>query len=659
MGRTRIVFLAVALACMASLSVAQDEPKEIKEQATGEYELKSDKLSGKVSFFTQGDYVGAEFQINGPLQPDDKSAELNVLVSREDDAYQFVYNPTRAEVRRAVKTRVSNVWKDDPAGNDRHAGRVVSQTAGGWSAIVWIDAEAIGGSTQETWTLGAGVTVDYETASYPKSGDALPKVDLTELEERVTEEDHPAELALKAEKFALATLALSERSKSADTKHRLLLGALDNEHVDPALLVELVNAARESARDSGEWSIYEAALDTAAKAWPGWFDVHKYKLLILLNKADEELAANYFEKWNKSLPRTAARSWREFFRVGCWALAKAHRWQALRACLDTLTAEDFSPLGLDVLIKQCTEWLLGAGQDDYAIKLRDQLSANCTSELSRAELRVWWLRILAEVGRFESVLSAARALFGDEGVAKDESLVSDVAEDCRLAVGGAFDPPDAGMEIGKLIKEGEGFFGASELELLRKYAGVCEEADADWKAELAFRKEDAGKQNPRVRVRSDQGEFVIELFEDDAPNTVANFIKLAQDGFYESRKIYRREPGWLVQGGGRDDSPTGTGEDWSIKNEENRRQHWRGTIAMARTMDKESGNTHFFITIGNTPGSMELGTDWVVFGRIVEGLEHAQRLQIGDKITKATAENLRDHEYKPERIPVKKEPEQK
>jgi cyclophilin family peptidyl-prolyl cis-trans isomerase len=106
-----------------------------------------------------------------------------------------------------------------------------------------------------------------------------------------------------------------------------------------------------------------------------------------------------------------------------------------------------------------------------------------------------------------------------------------------------------------------------------------------------------------------------------------------------------------VQGGGTDDDPSGK-LDWSIKNEDNRRQHWRGTIAMARTRDKDSADTHFFITIGNHPASLGLSTDWVVFGRIIEGLPNAQRLQEGDRFTKVTVEKLRDHAYVPVRTPV-------
>jgi peptidyl-prolyl cis-trans isomerase A (cyclophilin A) len=188
-----------------------------------------------------------------------------------------------------------------------------------------------------------------------------------------------------------------------------------------------------------------------------------------------------------------------------------------------------------------------------------------------------------------------------------------------------------------------------------EYVKVCRDAAENWQAELEFRRKDSQKQNPRVKVQTDQGDFVIELFEDDAPNTVANFVALVRDGFYSGRLIYRREPGWLIQGGGRDDSLSGDSEDWTIANEANQRRHWRGTIAMARTMDKDSGNTHFFITTGNRPMALELSTDWVVFGRITEGLEVAQRLQVGDRIQKTEAENLRDHDYQPVRLPAKKD----
>jgi peptidyl-prolyl cis-trans isomerase B (cyclophilin B) len=176
-----------------------------------------------------------------------------------------------------------------------------------------------------------------------------------------------------------------------------------------------------------------------------------------------------------------------------------------------------------------------------------------------------------------------------------------------------------------------------------------------WADEQKARAEDAKKDdNPRVQLETSRGLIVLELFEDTAPNTVANFISLVESGFYNNIKFHRIIPGFMAQGG----DPTGTGGGscgYNIKDElkDNPRFHWRGTLSMANTGAANSGNSQFFLCYGACPhlNAAEAQGRWrghTVFGRIIEGQEVADVLLRGDAIVKATVLRKRSHDYKPE-----------
>ncbi|MCA8910442.1 MAG: peptidylprolyl isomerase [Planctomycetes bacterium] len=656
MNRFRLPLLLVCLGLLPLTITSQDSAPPEK---AGSFKLKSEALSVDATVFTQGDYVGVEFRVDSPLQPDARSPELTVYVSRDRDSLiELTYAPTGTEWRRSARKRVSNAWNNESESFEGMAGEITEQQPDSWRAVVWIDPTALGGSLDDTWRMGFRVDVNLETVSWPAKPEQITQLEtltLKKLDARTSDGEHPAKRALESERRILKVFhAVSETESRAD-KCKLLEAAVKADPTDAALLAALVFAARRTWYGGEDVSEPIAALKLALKACTGWFGGHAMLLEEMIDDDDFEAAADYFLKWDKALPVSDNARRARFFGLGCGALAAAHRWEKLDECLLRLGEDDYGPGGLGWEVQQVAEYALGGGRDELATNLRDRLLKAGEEAGRTPDLRVWWLTALEDAGRYAMVLKEAREVKGVEGVMGDRSLRDDFTGTCVHAIGCLYDPPQAADECAKLIKDGDGVFTDDMIERIDGYAKACTEADEDWQAELTYRKEDAEKQNPRMRMKTDKGEFVIELFEDDAPNTVANFIKLAQDGFYNGRKIYRRESGWLVQGGGRDDSPTGGDEGWTIKNEDNRRQHWRGTIAMARRMDKDSADTHFFITIGNTPGAFKLATDWVVFGRIVEGLEVAQRLQVDDKITKATAENLRDHKYEPVRTPVKEE----
>ena len=116
-----------------------------------------------------------------------------------------------------------------------------------------------------------------------------------------------------------------------------------------------------------------------------------------------------------------------------------------------------------------------------------------------------------------------------------------------------------------------------------------------------------------------------ELYEDIAPITVANFEKLANDGFYDGLIFHRVIPGFMIQGG----DPEGTGmggPGYEIKGEfsangwQNDLKHTRGVLSMARAMDPDSAGSQFFIMVADAP---HLDGQYAAFGKVTEGIEAA------------------------------------
>jgi len=132
------------------------------------------------------------------------------------------------------------------------------------------------------------------------------------------------------------------------------------------------------------------------------------------------------------------------------------------------------------------------------------------------------------------------------------------------------------------------------------------------------------------------GQITLELFPADAPRHVENFTKLARQGFYDGQRFHRVED-WVVQAGDPQSktlSPgnarVGTGgPGYTIKAEFNRRPHERGALGMARGDDPDSAGSQFYITLKPARG---LDGQYTVFGRVVKGMELADRLQVGDRI---------------------------
>jgi cyclophilin family peptidyl-prolyl cis-trans isomerase len=128
------------------------------------------------------------------------------------------------------------------------------------------------------------------------------------------------------------------------------------------------------------------------------------------------------------------------------------------------------------------------------------------------------------------------------------------------------------------------------------------------------------------------GELRLEFFPEDAPKTVENFVTLAKKGFYNGLNFHRVVPDFVVQGGCPKGNGTG-GPGYTIKAEFNKQKHVRGTLAMARSQPPDSAGSQFYICYGNTP---HLDGQYTVFGKVVSGMEHVDRIKQGDKMTSVT-----------------------
>lgn len=169
-----------------------------------------------------------------------------------------------------------------------------------------------------------------------------------------------------------------------------------------------------------------------------------------------------------------------------------------------------------------------------------------------------------------------------------------------------------------------------------------------WKAEQEIRAREAKADDlPRVRLTTTKGAIDLELLENEAPNTVANFIELVTKKYYDGLKFHRVEPGFMAQGGDPNGDGSG-GPGYRVKDEVKGeyRRHFRGSLSMANSGPDTNGS-QFFLT--------HLPTEWLngkhtVFGRVIRGQDVVDSLLGGDTIVKAEVLRKRDHEYKAARL---------
>ncbi|MDB4766591.1 peptidylprolyl isomerase [bacterium] len=185
--------------------------------------------------------------------------------------------------------------------------------------------------------------------------------------------------------------------------------------------------------------------------------------------------------------------------------------------------------------------------------------------------------------------------------------------------------------------------------------------------------ETAADDLPRVELLTTQGPIVVELFENEAPDTVGNFIHLVEDGFYKDMIFHRVLAGFMAQVGSVVRLPDGyvsKEPGYTIYDEaKDGRRHYSGYLSMAKTSEPNTANGQFFITFAPTN---YLDGRHTVFGRVIEGLENVGRIKPTfeeketekdkppeevplnepnpDRIIDAKVIRKRDHDYVPNKV---------
>lgn len=202
---------------------------------------------------------------------------------------------------------------------------------------------------------------------------------------------------------------------------------------------------------------------------------------------------------------------------------------------------------------------------------------------------------------------------------------------------------------------------AEDAGVLDRRGAEClegiDEAKAPWQIESRLRAAEAKADDlPRVKFATSKGDIVLELYENEAPQTVGNFVNLVERGFYDGLTFHRVLPGFMAQGG--DPAGDGTGgpgyEIFCECYKPGYRRHFSGTLSMAHA-GRNTGGSQFFLTFRPTP---HLDGRHTAFGRVVEGQDVLAKLTRTepasgapvDRIVKATVLRKRDHVYQPTKV---------
>ena len=178
-----------------------------------------------------------------------------------------------------------------------------------------------------------------------------------------------------------------------------------------------------------------------------------------------------------------------------------------------------------------------------------------------------------------------------------------------------------------------------------------------WAKEQVIRDAEAKADDlPRVKLTTSKGTIVLELFENEAPETVGNFVSLVEAGKYDGLTFHRVLKNFMAQGGDPKGDGTG-GPGYHIYCEcykPDYRRHFQGSLSMAHA-GRDTGGQQFFLTFRQTPNLNEKHT---CFGRVIEGMDVLVKLQrreganspSPDTIVKAEVVRKRDHVYQPHKV---------
>ena len=201
--------------------------------------------------------------------------------------------------------------------------------------------------------------------------------------------------------------------------------------------------------------------------------------------------------------------------------------------------------------------------------------------------------------------------------------------------------------------------GATSDDRVGAFLNDVPEYKRAWAKERKLRAAEAEADDlPRVLLKTNKGDVEIELFENDAPIAVANFVSLVEKGFYDGITFHRVLPGFMAQGGCPEGTGTG-GPGYNIPcecHQPDYRRHFRGSLSMAHA-GRDTGGSQFFLTFLPTS---HLDGRHTVFGRVVDGMDVLAKLQRRDpgapkapkpdRIVEAKVLRKRDHAYEPTKV---------
>jgi cyclophilin family peptidyl-prolyl cis-trans isomerase len=325
-------------------------------------------------------------------------------------------------------------------------------------------------------------------------------------------------------------------------------------------------------------------------------------------------------------------------------------------------------------------------------KALDKRLSDLTSAYSKAtpaardEIKKQYKELVAQseelLPKLRAVAEAAYVAAPNKDAEVLRTLIGMVAYDYR------HDEYESAMALTRLLESnkcdepalyavaGAAAYNADDYETAAKWLGIADKAGKldergkellaelpeqkkAYAHELAIRqKEAAAADLPRVKLETNKGTIVIELFENEAPQAVGNFVSLIEKKFYDGLTFHRVLAGFMAQGG----DPEGTGSGgpgyhiYCECSKPEARKHFRGTLSMAHA-GTNTGGSQFFLTFRPTT---HLNGRHTAFGRVVEGMDVLAKLQrrdpqaasppVPDKIVKAEVLRKREHKYEPTKV---------
>lgn len=319
----------------------------------------------------------------------------------------------------------------------------------------------------------------------------------------------------------------------------------------------------------------------------------------------------------------------------------------LRQQIRTAAAEERKPL-IEEYLKAVESLRTAMGPLEKAAEAAYRSAPNTNDSVTSVLLSA--ARDKLQADRYEAALEALKLLEENKCDKKELACLRGVAAYCL----DDFETAEVQLTIAEKGGAIEFVPGAGD------YLADCPAAKKAWEAEQALRAAEAKADDlPRVKLETNKGVIVLELFENEAPDTVGNFVSLVEKKYYDGLTFHRVLEMFMAQGGCPQGDGTG-GPGYNIYCECDKpehRNHFRGSLSMAKGRAKNTGGSQFFLTFRRTS---HLDGAHTVFGRVIEGIDVLEKLQRRDPtrdpsvkpdvIVKAEVLRKRDHAYAPKKV---------